>query len=56
MKHFNLNCKVKPCTSDEFPSPVKRPKFSSLNNLMLKVTVGNEMRNWKEALSSFKPE
>lgn len=56
MEHFNLNCKVKPCTSDEFPSPVKRPKFSSLNNLMLKVTVGNEMRDWKEALSSFKPE
>ncbi len=56
MNHFNLNCKVKPCTSDEFPSTVKRPKFSSLNNLMLNVTVGNEMRNWKEALSSFKPE
>lgn len=49
----SLNCKVEPCTTEEFPRPAKRPSYSSLNNLMLKSTVGNEMRHWKEALKSF---
>lgn len=53
MQEFNVDCKVEPCTSDEFPSPTKRPEFSSLDNLMLKCTVGNEMRNWEEALKIY---
>ena len=53
MQEFGIDCKVNPCTSDEFPSPTKRPEFSSLDNLMLKCTVGNEMRNWEEALSVY---
>ncbi len=48
-----LDCKVLPCTSEEFPSPVKRPAYSSLDNMMLKTTVGNEMRDWKIALSEY---
>ena len=53
MNLASLNCKVEPCTTEEFPRPAKRPSYSSLNNLMLKSTVGNEMRHWKEALKSF---
>lgn len=53
MEYSNLSCKVNPCTSDEFPSPTKRPAFSSLDNLALKCTVGNEMRNWEEALKEY---
>lgn len=53
MNLASLNCKVEPCTTEEFKRPAKRPSYSSLNNLMLKSTVGNEMRNWKEALKSF---
>lgn len=53
MNLASLNCKVEPCTTEEFPRPAKRPSYSSLNNLMLKSTVGNEMRNWKDALKSF---
>ena len=48
-----LNCKVNPCTTEEYPSPTPRPAFSSLNNLMLKSTVGNEMRQWEEALEGY---
>ena len=53
MKEFGIDCKVNPCTSEEFPSPTKRPEFSSLDNMMLKCTVGNEMRNWEEALKVY---
>lgn len=48
-----LNCNVSPCTSEEYKTPAKRPAYSSLDNMMLRTTVGDEMRDWKEALSSF---
>ncbi len=44
---------VKPCTSDEYPSPTKRPAYSSLRNLALECTVGDEMRDWQEALKEY---
>lgn len=53
MEYSNLPCRVNPCTSEEFPSPTKRPAFSSLDNLGLKCTIGNEMRNWEEALKEY---
>ncbi len=48
-----LSCKILPCISDEFPSPVKRPAYSSLDNMMLRCTVGNEMRDWQKALKEY---
>lgn len=53
MNLAGLSCKVIPCTTDEFPRPAKRPSFSSLNNLMLKSTIGDEMRDWQVALENF---
>ena len=44
---------MKPCTSEEFPTPTKRPAYSSLDNMMLRVTVGDEMRHWKDALKAY---
>ncbi|EOR24554.1 dTDP-4-dehydrorhamnose reductase [Clostridium sartagoforme AAU1] len=57
MKLAERNCKVNPCTSEEYknmyPNSAKRPEYSSLDNMMLRCTVGDEMRDWKEALISF---
>lgn len=47
---------VTPCTSAEFPSPVKRPAYSALDNLALRATVGDEFRPWEEALAAFLAE
>ena len=44
---------MSPCTSEEFPTPTKRPAYSSLDNMMLRVTVGDEMRHWKDALRAY---
>lgn len=48
-----IECTVNPCTSEEFPAPADRPKYSALDNMALRCTVGGEMRPWEEALKSF---
>ncbi|MBB6713523.1 dTDP-4-dehydrorhamnose reductase [Clostridium gasigenes] len=53
MKLSDRKCVVSPCTSEEFKTAAKRPEYSSLDNMMLRCTVGDEMRDWKEALASF---
>ncbi|GAB6168170.1 dTDP-4-dehydrorhamnose reductase [Clostridium carnis] len=53
MELSERKCIVNPCTSEEFKTPAKRPEYSSLDNMMLRCTVGDEMRDWKEALKSF---
>lgn len=44
---------VLPCASDEFPSPTKRPTYSSLDNMMLRATVGDDTREWQDALKVY---
>lgn len=48
---------VAKCTSEEYsakyPSAAPRPAYSSLRNLMLECTVGNEMRDWDTALQEY---
>ena len=46
-------CKVNPCTSEEYKTPAKRPEYSSLDNMMLRNTIGDEMRDWQDAIKSF---
>lgn len=53
MEKGGKTCKVNPCTSAEYPSKTPRPAYSSLQNLSLACTVGNEMRPWEEALDMY---
>ncbi|NKF07427.1 dTDP-4-dehydrorhamnose reductase [Clostridium gasigenes] len=53
MELSHRKCVVNPCTSEEFKTAAKRPEYSSLDNMMLRCTVGDEMRDWKEAVASF---
>lgn len=53
IKLKGCHCKVEPCTTEEYPRPAKRPTYSALDNLMLECTIGNTMRDWKEALKDF---
>lgn len=48
-----INAEVNPCTTEEYPTPAKRPAYSSLDNMMFRVTVGDEFRPWEEALKCF---
>lgn len=49
----NINIEVIPCTTDEFPRPAKRPKYSVLRNYMLELTTGDIVKHWKEALKDY---
>lgn len=53
IKLKGCNCRVEPCTTEEYPRPAKRPTYSALDNLMLQCTIGNTMRYWKDALKDF---
>lgn len=53
VEYSGIDCVVNPCTSDEYPSPTKRPAYSSLRNLALECGVGNEMRDWCDALKEY---
>jgi dTDP-4-dehydrorhamnose reductase len=53
VEYANIHCTVNPTTSDNINRAAKRPTFSSLDNMMLRCTVGDEMRQWEEALKVF---
>ncbi len=43
-------CKIQPCHSDEFPSPVKRPAYSVLDKTKIKETFKLEIPYWIDSL------
>lgn len=45
-KLSNLNVNLKPCSTEEFPRPAKRPKHSTMDNSGI-------CRNWKAALKDY---
>lgn len=53
VEYSGIDCIVSPTTSDKINRAAKRPAYSSLDNMMLRVTSGDEMRPWQEALQSF---
>lgn len=46
-------CTVEPITTKKFPRPARRPAHSVLDNYMLRMTVGDRMRDWKVALADY---
>lgn len=48
-----IEADVNPCTTEEYGNTTKRPAYSALDNAMLRVTVGDEMRPWQEALDDY---
>ena len=49
----NIDIKVIPCTTEEFPRPAKRPKYSVLRNYMLELTTGDITKQWQESLKDY---
>lgn len=49
----DINIVIKKVTSEEFIRPAKRPKYSVLDNFMLKLYGLNNFRHWEEALEDY---
>lgn len=48
----HTSCRILPCHSDEFPSPVKRPAYSVLDKTKFKETFGIPVNYWMDSLST----
>ena len=46
----NTNCRIEPCHSCEFPSPVTRPPYSVLNKTKVKKTFDIDIPHWRESM------
>ncbi len=51
--YLKLDVEVMPCTTDEYPRPAKRPRYSSLENKRLKDLGLNSMRHFRPMLYEF---
>ncbi|SFM09341.1 dTDP-4-dehydrorhamnose reductase [Halanaerobium salsuginis] len=49
----NIDIKVSPVSSDEFKRAAERPKYSVLDNYMLKLIDKNNFRYWEESLEEY---
>jgi dTDP-4-dehydrorhamnose reductase len=48
-----LNINVVPTTTEEYNAPALRPKYSVLDNYLLRLRFDYRLRNWEEALDDF---
>ena len=46
----NVKCEIHPCSSEEFPSKVKRPHYSVLDKTKIKREFGVEIPHWRESM------
>ena len=49
----NKECVVNPCTTDEYPTPAKRPAYSVLCKDKIQNALGIKLPQWEESLSTF---
>jgi dTDP-4-dehydrorhamnose reductase len=50
-QNAGLACVLNPITTDQFPTPAKRPSYSVLDTQQIEKELDTPIRNWKDALS-----
>ena len=49
----NTKCVINPCTTEEYPTPARRPAYSVLDKTKIQWTLGIQLPGWKESLRGF---
>ncbi len=52
-RHLNMSVNLTPCTTEEYPRPARRPRYSSLENAALKKLGLNVMPHYEKSLENF---
>ena len=50
LRHENINCRVNPIRSEQYPTPAKRPAFSVLDKSKIKTKFGINIPYWTDSL------
>ncbi|MBR4619889.1 MAG: dTDP-4-dehydrorhamnose reductase [Salinivirgaceae bacterium] len=50
LRHENINCRVTPIRSEQYPTPAKRPAFSVLDKSKIKTKFGITIPYWTDSL------
>ena len=46
-----FSCKINPITTEQYPTPAKRPHYSVLDKTKIQKTFGIQIKDWKESLT-----
>jgi dTDP-4-dehydrorhamnose reductase len=49
-KLSTLSCIIHPITTEEYPTPAKRPQYSVLDKTKIQQTFGVKLKDWKDSL------
>lgn len=52
-QQLNITINLKPCMTEGFPRPAKRPKYSVMDHMGLRINNFTAMPHWQDALSRF---
>ncbi|KAB3526634.1 dTDP-4-dehydrorhamnose reductase [Alkaliphilus serpentinus] len=53
IEYTEIPCEIEAVTSDNYKRKAQRPSYSCLDNMMLRSTIGDDMREWQDALYDF---
>lgn len=52
-EYCGISIQVDPCTTEQFPRPAPRPKYSVLEHMAIRANGFDDLRDWREGLREF---